>query len=95
MNEIDDISGKLLKHSQNRAKKIEKTIKEIKTQYKATEEKIQASGIPFVGVDVTKLIITVSEKHGVKERTVRRIAGWENLRTGNNKMDIRISKDEE
>ena len=56
MNEIDDISGKLLKHSQNRAKKIEKTIKEIKIQYKETEEQILASGILAV-VDASKIII--------------------------------------
>lgn len=86
---------KKVSSKQEVCKKIEKSIKEIKIQFKATEQKIQASGIPCIIVDVTKLIQNVCLKNGVKEDTIRRVAGWENLRTGNSRIDTKIPKDED
>ena len=94
MNDLDDNCLLFPKHNQNKAQDIEKTIREIKIQYKKTEQRIHDSGIPCVAVDVTALIKSQCQKHGVKEDTIRRIAGWEGLRTGNNRIDTKISKDE-
>ena len=67
---------------QETCKMIEKTIKAVKIEYRETEQKIKASGIQFATVNMDSLIHTVCRKNRVKEKTVRMIAGWENLKTG-------------
>ena len=88
-------SSKQISAKQEACKNIEKTIKQIKIQYKDTEKKIQASGIPHLIVDATSLIKAECERNKVKEDAVRRIAGWESLRTGNSRINTNISQDED
>lgn len=84
---MDQISTK-----EDHCRRIEKAIRGIRAEYKNTEKKIQASGIPHLTVDVDSLIRAECRKNKVKESVVRTVGGWKNLKTGL-KMSVVLEKD--
>lgn len=72
---------------------IQQTIKGIKAEYRATEKKIQASGMSHVTIDANSVIKACCKKNGVNESAIRTIGGWQNLKTAS-KMSFVNDRDE-
>jgi len=67
---------------QERAEKIEGTIRDIKLKFRDIDKQLIDSRIPYTTIDTDKLIRSECQKHQIKESVIRKIAEWQSLHTG-------------
>jgi hypothetical protein len=84
----------LKQSKKERAEAVAKAIQETKLKFREIDNRIKETGLKLVTVDVNKLIKSECRKFSIKEKTVREIANWKDLKPGGSMAKMAITTED-